>query len=113
MLQAADHARVVFDPDLPDLTGAGWLILEVGEDEDIRVRRSDEIEYRRLLGASSWSPQHIGRVGESALWMYRGLLLWDDCELDQEEVRQAITARMPARDRRSVPRTTTYSAGPP
>jgi hypothetical protein len=91
MVRPAENARIVFDP----MLGAeGWLILEL-VDDDVRLRQSSEVDFRRFLRSAAHWPQAITTVDDSTLWMYREAYFWADEGLTQAEVLRELTGRLP------------------
>ena len=93
MLRAAENAQLMFDPDLPDLVGAGWLVLELA-DEDINLRRTDYTTFRILLASRGPLPLQVGTVDASNLWVREQDYFWDDAGLTQDEVQREIQATL-------------------
>jgi hypothetical protein len=86
MVRPAENARLLFDP---RLGAQGCLILQL-EQDDIRLRSSSQMEFRRMLRSSSEAPQRIATVDESTLWMFREEYFWADEGLTQHEVHREI-----------------------
>ena len=91
MLRTAENVRLSFDP-MPD--GQGWLVLDL-DGEEIRLRRTNPLEYRRILRLTLADPFPVAVLSESALWLYREEYLWSDVDLTQSEVRQEMAWSLP------------------
>ena len=91
MVRLAENARVVFDP---RLGAEGCLVLEL-EHEDIRLRRTNELEFRRMLRSAARVPQQIATVDQLTLWMFREEYFWADEGLTQDEVQREIAWSLP------------------
>ena len=94
MLRPAANAQLMFDPDLPDLLGDGWLVLELA-DEDISLRRTDYTTFRTLLESRGPTPLQVATVDAANLWVREQDYFWDDAGLTQEEVQREIQRPTP------------------
>jgi hypothetical protein len=86
MVRLATNTRLVFDP--CDV-GPGWLILEL-EGRSVRLRRTDELDFRRILRSAAQAPHRIAMVGLLTLWLFGEDYFWTDDALTGDQVQREI-----------------------
>jgi hypothetical protein len=91
MVRLAENTRLVFDP---GTVGGSWMVLQL-PDEDVRLRRTDDLEFRRLLRSAAQMAHRIATVDGVALWMFREAYFWADKDLTQSEVQREIAWSVP------------------
>ncbi len=91
MVRLAENVRLVFDP---GTDGRSWLVLHVAG-EDVRLRTTNELEFRSILRSSIRAPHKIAVVNDRGLWMFREEYFWSEEDLTQHEVQREIAWSLP------------------